>query len=60
MLACPALASLEWSDGVSELQLRDCASLLRLNRDRTDEAYLERWAAALGLTERPEAVRHAP
>jgi hypothetical protein len=54
------LAKLEWSEGTSELQLRDCASLLRMNAGRVDEAYLERWARALGLGDRLESVRRAP
>ncbi len=53
------LANLEWSDGTSELQLRDCASLLRMNRGRVDMAYLERWARALEVTEWLARVRDA-
>ena len=53
------LAKLEWSDGVAELQLRDCASLLRMNRDVVDEAYLDRWARTLGRVDRLEAVGRA-
>src|SRR2546423_3277344 len=30
------LAKLEWSAGISELQLRDCANLMRTNRERLD------------------------
>ncbi len=41
------LAKLVWSEGRSELQLRDCAALIRLNRDAIDWAYLQRWAASL-------------
>jgi hypothetical protein len=51
------LAKLEWSDGgSSELQLRDVRSIVRLNED-LDWAYLERYAAGLGLTPLLEAVR---
>ena len=46
------LAKLSWSAGTSELQLRDCAQLLRVNADTLDRAYLERWAARLGLADR--------
>ncbi len=53
------LAKLEWSDGTSELQLRDCRRLLALNAGVVDDAYLERWAAALGLSARLEEVRRA-
>ncbi len=45
------LAKLEWSEGVSELQLRDCANLIRTNADTVDWTYLERFARALGVDE---------
>lgn len=45
------LAKLEWSEGVSELQLRDCANLLRTNADTVDWTYLERYAHVLGVDE---------
>lgn len=51
------LAKLEWSAGVSELQLRDCANLLRGNADRIDWIYLERYARALAVTEVLDRVR---
>ena len=41
-----ALAKLVWSEGTSELQLRDCAQLLRLNAATLDRAYLEQWGGA--------------
>jgi hypothetical protein len=44
------LAKLEWSEGTSELQLRDCHILLRMNRERIDGAYLATWARALDVT----------
>ena len=53
------LAKLEWSDGTSELQLRDCRRLLALNRDCVDDPYLDRWASALGITDRLAGVRRA-
>lgn len=53
------LAKLEWSEGVSELQLRDCAATIRMNRAVIDDAYLDRWAAALGVGSLLEAARHA-
>jgi hypothetical protein len=43
------LAKLEWSEGSSELQLRDCRSLLRMNTRAVDLAYLDEWAAKLGV-----------
>ncbi len=52
------LAKLEWSDGTSELQLRDVRSLLRLV-DHLDWAYIERYAVVMGLHERLETVRGA-
>jgi hypothetical protein len=53
------LAKLEWSAGVSELQLRDCANLVRANADRIDWTYLERFARVLGVTEVLDRVRAA-
>lgn len=53
------LAKLVWSEGTSELQLRDCAILLRVNSGRVDDAYLDRWAPALGVTGSLDLVRHA-
>lgn len=51
------LAKLEWSDGgASELQVRDVRSIFRLNSD-LDRAYLDGYAALLGVTELMEAVR---
>lgn len=50
------LAKLEWSEGTSELQYRDVRSIVRLV-DGLDWAYLERYAATLGIGERLEAVR---
>lgn len=45
------LAKLVWSAGTSELQLRDCAQLLRVNAATIDRAYLERWAARRGVAD---------
>lgn len=53
------LAKLEWSGGVSELQLRDCRNLIVANRDSLDWPYLERWANVLGVADRLERVRDA-
>ena len=50
------LAKLEWSEGISELQLRDVRSVVRLVKD-LDWSYLERYAVALGISDRLEAVR---
>ena len=45
------LAKLEWAQlGGSARQLEDVAALRRLHAAQLDEAYLERWIAALGLT----------
>lgn len=54
------VAKLEWSEGVSELQQRDCSQLLRLNASTIDWPYLERAAAERGVTELLERTRHAP
>ena len=53
------LAKLVWSEGTSELQLRDCGILLRVNRDQMDHTYLDRWALALGVQRLLEEVRGA-
>jgi len=51
------LAKLEWSDGgASEQQLRDVRSIVRLNED-LDWPYVDRYAAAMGLSALLEAVR---
>jgi hypothetical protein len=50
------LAKLEWSEGTSELQLRDCRMLLRMNAQDIDGEYLTRWARALGVSELLQAV----
>lgn len=49
------LAKLEWSEGTSELQLRDVRSVIRLMPD-LDWAYLERYAAVMGIGERLQAI----
>jgi hypothetical protein len=53
------LAKLEWSGGVSELQLRDCTNLVRTNTDSIDWTYLERFARVLGVTDLLDRVRAA-
>jgi hypothetical protein len=53
------LAKLMWSEGTSELQLRDCAILVRLNRNEIDWSYTERWAASLGVRDLLQQVRDA-
>jgi hypothetical protein len=45
------LAKLVWSEGTSELQLRDCAQLLHLNAAILDRAYLQHWARRLGVSD---------
>ncbi len=50
------LAKLEWSEGTSELQLRDVRSIIRLTDD-LDWPYLTRYAAGIGISDRLEAVR---
>ena len=53
------VAKLEWSEGTSELQLRDCEQLLRLNGPSIEWPYLERAAAERGVGSLLERVRHA-
>ena len=51
------LAKLEWSEGGrSELQIRDCRSLVRLNLD-LDWDYLRRYAGVLGVGALLEQIR---
>lgn len=50
------LAKLEWSAGISELQLRDVRSIIRLVAN-LDWSYLERQAAGLGIAHLLESVR---
>lgn len=46
------LAKLEWARlGGSERQMRDVAGIFAVSGDTLDRAYLEHWAAQLGLTE---------
>lgn len=54
------LAKLVRSEGTSELQLRDCGILLRVNRGRVDDGYLDRWAPVLRVTALLAQVRDAP
>ncbi len=49
-----------WSEGTSELQLRDCAILMRINRDEIDWIYTRRWAAVLSVAALLEQVQRAP
>jgi hypothetical protein len=51
LLDTSAVAKIEWSRGISELQLRDCANLLRTNVSTLDWQYLERYARVLGVDE---------
>lgn len=54
------LAKLVWSEGTSELQLRDCAALIRISGAGLDWPYLDRWAATLDVTALLKGVRDAP
>ncbi|MCE7975519.1 MAG: hypothetical protein DYG92_14550 [Leptolyngbya sp. PLA1] len=55
------LSKLEWAHlGGSRRQLEDVATLLRVRGEERDQAYLDRWVAALGLErEWLEALRQA-
>lgn len=50
------LAKLDWSEGRSEMQLEDARSIARL-ADDLDWDYVQRYAAALGVTSLLEAIR---
>lgn len=51
------LAKLRWIEGRdSALQLRDIESMIEINRDVLDLAYLRLWAEQLGLSARLEAL----
>jgi len=52
------LAKLEWAKmGESEIQLEDAAGILRIQGDRLDIAYIEKWVAVLHVEEQWQAVR---
>lgn len=52
------LAKLEWARlGGSERQVRDVIEILRIQAERLDSAYLDRWADDLGLTEKLAGAR---
>jgi hypothetical protein len=52
------IAKLEWARaGGSERQLRDVASILAVNGDSLDRAYLDRWIEALGIGDMWDAAR---
>jgi hypothetical protein len=53
------VAKLEWSEGVSELQLRDCGQLLRINGSSVDWPYLDATAAERGVAALLAKVRSA-
>ncbi len=45
------VAKLEWAKlGASARQIEDVAALVRVNFDRLDRGYIDRWVEALGLT----------
>ena len=48
---------LEWSGGTSELQLRDCGMLLRMNAAVIDDDYLDEWSAVIGVASVLESTR---
>jgi hypothetical protein len=53
------LAKLDWSGGVSELQLRDCANLLRTNAGTVDWTYLEFFSRVLRVDALLDRLRAA-
>lgn len=52
------LAKLEWAArGASDRQVRDAVGILRIQRDRVDDDYLDRWAEPLGVAALLEQAR---
>ena len=52
------LAKLEWAKrGGSARKIEDAAGIIRLQGERLDTAYVQRWVAALGLQEQWQAAR---
>ena len=52
------LAKLEWAKrGGSARQIEDAAGIIRLQGDRLDTAYVQRWVMALGLQEQWHGAR---
>jgi len=58
------IAKLEWAKvGASERQLEDVAGILRVQGDRLDRAYIDRWVVELELDEQwrtAQTMVHAP
>jgi len=54
------IAKLEWSSGTSELQLRDCRNLVRVNETDIDWPYLNHWAGVQAIDTLLREVRDAP
>jgi hypothetical protein len=53
------IAKLEWAAASdSDRQLRDAAGVVAV-ADRLDEAYIDRWATALGAMDAWREIRHA-
>jgi hypothetical protein len=54
------ISKMEWAKmSESERQIGDVASILRTRRDELDTAYIERWAATMGLSAQWERARRA-
>jgi hypothetical protein len=54
------IAKMEWAKlGGSGRQLEDAASVVRVQQDRLDAAYIERWVALLGLEDQWKLVKGA-
>lgn len=53
------LAKLEWSRamGGSERQMADASGVVEVQGERLDQAYLDRWAAELGVADLLEELR---
>lgn len=63
MIASPEdviLSKLEWSKlGESERQFRDASNLYSIKKEKLDEAYLDRWAEELDVTDLLRRVRES-
>lgn len=52
------LAKLEWAKlGESDRQIRDAAGIIEIQGETLDDAYVERWAAALDIEDQLHAAR---
>ena len=48
---CSSCGGIAWSNQVSEQQFKDILGVLQVQAGKLDDAYLDRWAADLGVTD---------